>query len=451
METINNVNDFINNIVWGIPMIVLILGTGIYYTIKLGFVQITKIKEIYNGTLNKKVKEKSSNGILSSGQAALISIGEIVGSGNIAGVATAVASGGPGAIFWMWVVAFFGMATKYIEIGLGIIYRKVDKKNDEVKSGPMYYLRDGMHSKFLAFFYAIMAILSYVVVVAMVDTNTIVNAIQAKYSVPSYIIGIVLIAIVGIVIFGGIKRLGKFSNIVVPFMVILYILSGIFVLIYNYQMIGSAFLEIIKYAFKPRSVFGGFMGLSVVQAMRYGFARGIYSNEAGLGTAAFAHSTAKVDNPIEQSLWGPMEVFIDTMIVNTLTGLVLVIAGLWQSGSDGAELVMKSFDTVIPNGIGSFIIMVSSVLFSFTCLTSGSYVCEECFEYIFGKKSKTLVRIIWLIFIFIGSITSLELVWNLADTVNGMMLIPSMIGLLVLGGQVVKLSKKYFEKNNIGK
>lgn len=447
MELVNEVNDFINNIVWGIPMIVLILGVGIYYTIKLGFPQITKIKNIYKGTIGKKEEQKEASGVVSSSQAALISMGEIIGSGNIAGVATAVASGGPGAVFWMWIAAFFGMATKYVEIGLGIIYRKVNKNKDNVKGGPMYYLSKGLNSKFLAGFYAIMAVLSYIVIVAMVDTNTIVNAIQAKYSgAHSFVIGIVLIIIVGLVIFGGIKRLGKFSNLVVPIMAFLYIISGIVVLVVNIDMVGDAFLTIIKCAFNVKSVAGGVAGASIAKAMRYGFARGIYSNEAGLGTAAISHSAAKVSNPIEQSLWAPVEIFIDTIIVNTITGLVVVIAGMWSNGTDGAELVMASFDKVLPNGPGSIIIMIASILFSFTCLTSASYVCEECAEFLFGTKSKTIVRILWLIFIFIGAITSIELVWNLADTVNGLMLIPNLIGVIFLGKEVVKLSKEYFKK-----
>lgn len=445
MNKITTINEFINNVVWGIPMIVLILGVGIYYTIRLGFPQITKIKRIYKGTIGKKEANPSAKGLVSSGQAALISMGEIIGSGNIAGVATAIASGGPGAVFWMWIAAIFGMATKYVEIGLGIIYRKVNKNN--VKGGPMYYLSSGLHSKFLALLYALLAVLSYVIIVAMVDTNTIVNAIQAKWSgVHNYTIGIILLIIVGIVIFGGIKRLGKFSNFVVPMMAFLYVVSGIVVLVVNIDMIGPAFLTIIKTAFKPQAALGGFAGASIIQTMRYGFARGIYSNEAGLGTAAIVHSAAQVDEPIEQSLWGPVEIFIDTIIVNTITGLVVVIAGMWATGSDGAELVMNSFDRALPNGPGSIIIMIASVLFSFTCLTSASYVCEECAEYIFGTKSKIFVRILWLIFIFIGSVLELELVWNLADTINGLMLIPNLIGVIFLGGSVVKASKEYFEK-----
>lgn len=452
MELINNINDFINNIVWGIPLIVCILGIGIYYTIRLGFPQITKLKQIYKGTIDKMFHNSKGKGAVSSGEAALVSLGEIIGSGNIAGVATAVASGGPGAIFWMWIAAFFGMATKYVEIGLGVLYRKVNKDANsdvtEVKGGPMYYLRDGLHSKFLAGFYAIMAVLSYIVIVAMVDTNTIVNAVQAKFTgVPSYVIAIILMVIVGAIIFGGIKRLGNFSKVFIPVMALLYVISGIVVIIVNIDILGETLLTIITSAFTPQAAAGGFAGATIAQIIRYGFARGIYSNEAGLGTAAIAHSAAKVEHPIEQSLWAPTEIFIDTIIVNTITGVIVVMSGLWTGGTDGAELVMNAFDKTLPNGPGSIIIMIASILFSFTCLTSASYVCEECSEYLFGTKSKKIVRVLWLIFIFIGATVSLDLVWNLADTVNGLMLIPNLIGVLLLGNKVVKLSKEYFQSN----
>ena len=447
MDFVMKINDFINNIVWGVPLIILILGVGIYYTIALGFPQITKVKYIFKNTVKKLFHKSEGKGVISSGQAALVSLGEIIGSGNIAGVATAVASGGPGAIFWMWVAAFFGMATKYIEIGLGILYRKVNKKDDSTKGGPMYYLRDGLRSKFLGGFYAIMAVLSYIVIVAMVDTNTIVNAVTAKFpSFPPVIVALIIVAIVGAIILGGVKRLGNFSKYFVPVMALLYIVSGLVVIVYNNNLVIDAFLTIIKCAFTPQAAVGGFAGATITQIIRYGFARGIYSNEAGLGTAAISHSAAKVDSPIKQAIWAPTEIFIDTIIVNTITGLVVVMMGLWTTGLDGAELVMNSFDKALPGGLGSIIIMIASILFSFTCLTSASYICEECAEYLFGNKSKKIIRVLWLIFIMIGALTSLEFVWNLADTVNGLMLIPNLIGIIFLGNKVVKLSKEYFKK-----
>lgn len=446
INIISNVNDFINNIVWGVPMIIFILGTGIYLTIRLGFVQITKIKDIWNNTIKKMFKKSKGKGLISSGEAALISLGEIVGSGNIAGVATAIAAGGPGAIFWMWIAAFFGMATKFAEITLGIVYRKVFNKEGNVKGGPMYYLRDGVKSKFLAGFYAVMSILSYIVIVAMVDTNTIVSTVTAKFNVPNYVIGIALMIIVGVIIFGGIKRLGKFSKNFVPVMGIFYVISGLVVIFSNLDLVGPAFSTIIKAAFTPQAAAGGFAGASIAQIIRYGFARGIYSNEAGLGTAAYAHSAAETDHPTRQALWGPTEIFIDTIVVNTITGLVVVMSGLWTSGADGSPLVMAAFDKVLPGGVGSIMIFVAAICFSFTCLTSASYVCQESAEYLFGTKSSIYINIAWLLFIFVGSVTSLELVWDLADTVNGLMLIPNLLGLLILSNVVVKKKKEFFNE-----
>lgn len=446
-EIITNINDFINNIVWGIPMIVLLLGTGIYFTIRLGFIQISKIKYSFKNTIGKVFKPSKGKGIISSGQAALVSLGAIVGSGNIAGVATAIASGGPGALFWMWVAAFFGMATKFAEITLGILYRKITKKDGSeiVKGGPMYYLRDGVRSKFLAGFYALMAVLSYIVIVAVVDTNTIVNAVTTKFNVAPIIIAIILVIVVGIVIFGGVKRLGKFSKYFVPVMGIMYIVFGLIAIFANAGAIGSAFSTIFKAAFTPQAAVGGFIGASVTQIIRYGLSRGMYSNEAGLGSAAITHSPAKVDNPIKQAIWGPMEVFIDTIIINTITGLVIIIAGIWTSGSDGAALAMASFDKLLPGGLGSYMIMIASICFSFTCLTSSSYVCEESAEYLFGTKSKYVVKFLWLAFIIVGAFTTLDLAWDLADTANGLMAIPNLIGLLILGNQVVKHKKDFFD------
>lgn len=447
LDKIGSINNYINNIVWGAPMIILLLGTGIYFSIRLGFFQVSKIKEIYKRTIKNIFKDSNGKGAISSGKAALVSLGAIVGSGNIAGVATAIASGGPGALVWMWIAAFFGMATKFAEITLGQLYRKVTQKGNEVnvKAGPMYYLRDGVGSKFLAAFYSFMAMISYIVIVAMVDTNTIVLAVQNKFDVEAWIIALVLIIIVGTIIFGGIKRLGNSSKYIIPFMGILYILTGVAVLCVNYTQVGEAFMIIFKAALTPQAAAGGFAGATISEIIKYGLSRGMYSNEAGLGSAAIIHSAAKTDNPVKQALWSPVEIFIDTIIINTITGLVIVISGLWTSGESGAALAMNAFNNGLPGGLGSYLILISSILFSFTCLTSSSYVCEECAEYLFGLKSKYVVKVLWLSFIMIGALLSLDLVWEMADTANGLMAIPNLIGILLLSNKVIKLKKEYFK------
>lgn len=442
VELIEKYNGIINDFIWGPPMIILLLSVGIYFSIRLGFPQITKIKAISKNIKRKENKETKGN--LSSIQSFLVGLGGIVGSGNIAGVATAIASGGPGALFWMWIASFFGMATKFAEITLGIFYRK--KTDDGYIGGPMYYLKDGVKSKFLAGAYAVLAILSYIVIVAMVDTNTIVSTITDKYAVNPWIIGVILVVIVGIIIFGGIKKIGNFSSKIVPFMGIFYILSGLLVIIFNIESVPHALSVIITSAFKPQAAVGGFAGATIMQIMRYGFARGIYSNEAGLGTAGITHSNAKVDHPIQQALWGPVEVFVDTIIICTISGLVVVISGEWITGATGAPLIMSAFDKVLPGGIGSYLVMISSILFSFTCLTSSGFICEQCAKYLFGEKRKNIIRVLWLVFIMIGAVTSLELVWNLADTVNGFLAIPNIIGLFILSNQVIKLKKEYLDK-----
>lgn len=449
INKIANVNDFINNIVWGVPIIVLLLGVGIYFSVRLGFIQFTKFKYIFKHTIGQVFKKSGGKGVISRGQAALISLGAIVGSGNIAGVATAIASGGPGALFWMWVAAFLGMATKFAEIALGMLYRKVYKnKNGEdvIKGGPMYYLKDGLNSKFLAGFYALMAIFSYIIIAAVVDTNTIVEVIGSKFNVSSVLIASVLVVIVGIIIFGGVKRLGKFSSYFVPIMGILYVLGGLVLIVSHADKIADVFVLVFKSAFKPAAAMGGFLGASVGQIIKYGLARGMYSNEAGLGTAAITENAAKTHHPVEQAIWGCTEVFLDTIIVNTITGLIVIMSGLWTSGDSGSVLVMKASDYLMPGGFGSYFILISSILFSFTCLTSSSYVCEESAEYLFGPKSVYVIRVLWLVFIFIGSFTTLDLAWDLADTANGLMAIPNLIGLIFLAGKVSSLKKEYFKK-----
>lgn len=452
-DTISKYNDIVNNIIWGAPMIILLMGVGIYFSIRLGFFQVSKIGYIWKHTIKRIFKKSDGEGDIPSGQAALVGLAGIVGSGNIAGVATAVASGGPGALFWMWVAAFFGMATKFAEIALGIKYRQKEA-DGTYSSGPMKYLRDGVRSKFLAGFYCVMAIISYIVIVAMVDTNTIVDVITAKagtveiwggMSLTAIIVAAVLVIIVGMIIFGGIKRLGNACEIITPIMGMLYIVGGLVVIFVNIKLVPSAFATIIKSAFTGQAAFGGFMGASITQVIRYGMARGMYSNEAGLGSAAVTHASAQVDHPVQQAIWAPIDIFLDTMVVNTITGVVVVMSGLWGAGADGAALTMSAFEKLLGGSqIGGWVVLVSAILFGFTCLISTSYICEQSAAHLFGMKSKYVVRILWLMFIVIGALTRLELVWNLADTVNGFIAIPNLLGLIILSGQVVKMKKEYF-------
>lgn len=441
------INDWINNIVWGVPVLLLILGTGIFYTIRLGFLQFRHPILLLRETVVKAFRKKDSGqpkpGEMTSFQAAMTSVGAIVGSGNIAGIATAIVIGGPGALVWTILAAFVGMATKFAEITLGIRYRELHE-DGSVSGGAMYYLAKGLKQKWLGILFSVLVIPYAFVISAVVDTNTIALSLNDQFGIPTMATGIVLALLAAIVIFGGIKRIGKASAVIAPFMGGLYVLAGIAVIVLHLPQVPAALYEIVASAFNPSAMTGGAVG-SIFICMRYGIARGIYSNEAGLGTAAMVHCGAKVDHPVEQAVWGPVEVFLDTVLVCTVSALTIVLSGLWDSGLDGAVLTARAFEAMLPGKIGSWICIASVVLFGFTCLISFYAYAERASEYIFGPKSKFAVKLLWIVAIFVGSQTTLGVAWDLADTINGLMIIPNLVGLLLLSSEVVKLKKEYFD------
>ena len=445
-EAIVNINGAINDFVWGVPCLVLLLGTGLYYTIRLGFMQFRHpmflIKETIIKAFKKKDDENKAPGDLTSFQAAMTSVGAIVGSGNIAGVATAIVVGGPGAVFWMLIAALIGMSTKFAEVTLGVKYRDV-REDGTIGGGAMYYLAKGLKQKWLGILFSVLVIPYAFVISAVVDTNTIALAVEDQFAVPTWITGVTLAVLTAIIIFGGIKRIGKASEIVAPFMGGAYILAGLLVIILNIGQVPAAIVQIVRGAFDPASITGGAVG-SLFIAMRYGFARGIFSNEAGVGSAAMVHCGAKVDHPVEQGLWGAMEVFLDTVLVCSVTALTVVLSGLWNTGLDGAVLTTRAFEVMLPGKIGAYICLAAIILFGFTCLISFYTYAERAAVYIFGGKSRFWVKVVWIGMIFLGSQTTLGFAWDLADTINGMMIIPNLIGLLLLSGEVVKLKKEYF-------
>ena len=443
---IENINGAINDFVWGVPCLVLLIGTGLFYTIRLGFMQfrhpVFLFKETVVKAFKKKDDENKAPGELTSFQAAMTSVGAIVGSGNIAGVATAIVMGGPGAVLWMLVAALVGMATKFAEVTLGVKYRDL-RPDGSVGGGAMYYLAKGLKQKWLGVLFSILVIPYAFVISAVVDTNTIALAVESEFAVPTWITGLILAVAAGIIIFGGIERIGKASEVIAPFMGGAYILAGIAVVLLNLGQVPAAIVEIVKGAFDPAAVTGGAVG-SLFVAMRYGVARGVYSNEAGAGTAAMVHCGAKVDHPVEQGLWGAMEVFLDTALVCLVSSLTIVLSGLWDTGLDGAVLTMEAFEMLLPGKIGTYICLGAIILFGFTCLISFYTYAERSAVYIFGGKSRMVVRALWVVMIFLGSQTTLGFAWDLADTFNGMMIIPNLVGLLLLSGEVVKLKKEYF-------
>lgn len=448
MELLIKINGFVNDIVWGVPVLLLILGAGIFFTIALGFVQFRHPVFLFKETVIKAFKKKDSAdkkpGEVTSFQAAMTSVGAIVGSGNIAGVATAIVLGGPGALVWMVIAALFGMATKFAEIALGIKYREIHE-DGSVGGGAMHYLAKGLKQKWLGILFSVLVIPFAFVISAVVDTNTIALAVEDSFHIPTWITGAVLAVSVAIIIFGGITRIGRASEVIAPFMGGAYVLAGIAVILFNLPDVPGAIGQILQGAFNPQAVTGGAVG-SIFVCMRYGIARGIYSNEAGLGTAAMVHCGAQVDHPIEQAVWGPVEVFLDTVLVCTVTALTIVLSGLWNTGLDGAVLTTRAFEAVLPGSIGAWICLGAIILFGFTCLISFYAYAERAATFIFGEKSKIVVKILWVVTIFVGSQTTLGFAWDLADTFNGLMIIPNLIGILLLSGEVVKLKKEYFDK-----
>lgn len=445
MDIIYSINDKINGIVWGLPMIGLILGTGIYFSIRLGFLQISRFAYIFKNTIGKAFAKSEGEGSISSAKAGLTSIAAVVGTGNIAGVATAIAIGGPGAVFWMWVAAFFGMCTKYAEITLGIKYReKTDDGN--YTGGAMYYLDKGLHQKWMAVFFSIMVIIAYFVVGAIVDTNSICLSVETKFGIPTIATGIIFSVLTAVVILGGITRIGDVCQWLTPVMSMIYIGAGILIIILNIKQLPAALAQIVTMAFKPAPAVGGFAGSTIILMITKGMARGMFSNEAGLGSSPMIHASAKVSHPCEQGIWGTTEVFVDTIIIATITGLAIVISGEWKTGLDGVALTMKAFDTALPGNFGSYIVMISTVLFGYSCLITANWYCERSADYLLGKKSILPIRILWCITIIVGSQGGLKFVWDLADTCNGLMAIPNLIGILLLSPKVIALTKEYFAK-----
>ena len=445
-EAIVNINGAINDFVWGVPCLVLLIGTGLYYTIRLGFMQFRHPGFLFRETVIKAFKKKDDDnkapGDLTSFQAAMTSVGAIVGSGNIAGVATAIVLGGPGAALWMMLAAMIGMATKFAEVTLGVKYRDI-REDGSIGGGAMYYLAKGLKQKWLGILFAFLVIPYAFVISAVVDTNTIALAVESEFAVPTWITGVILAVAAGVVIFGGIKRIGRASEIIAPFMGGAYILAGLAVILLHIGQVPAAVVQIVRGAFDPAAITGGAVG-SLFVAMRYGVARGIFSNEAGVGSAAMVHCGAKVDHPVEQGLWGAMEVFLDTVLVCMVSALTIILSGLYDSGMDGAVLTMAAFEKMLPGKIGSYICLGAIVLFGFTCLISFYTYAERAAVYIFGTKSRFWIKLLWVGMIFLGSQTTLGFAWDLADTINGMMIIPNLIGLLLLSGEVVMLKKEYF-------
>lgn len=444
MDFIMELNGTINGFVWGPPMLFLLVGTGVYLSFRTNFFSILKLGYVLKNTFLKMFsKDVQGEGEITPFQAVATALAATVGTGNVAGVATAIALGGPGAIFWMWVSAIFGMTTKFGEVVLAVKYRE---KTDDGRfvGGPMYYIQNGLKWKWLAIIFSIFGALAAFGIGNMVQSNSVAASLQETFSVPPLATGIVLAVLTALVILGGIKRIGAVTEKLVPFMAAIYILGAIFIIVMNGSHIPEAFGLIFKHAFTPAAASGGFVGATIATAMRRGISRGVFSNEAGLGSAPIAHAAATTDHPVRQGLWGVFEVFMDTIVICTLTAMAIMVSGLWNSGVTGAALTTQAFNEAIPGG--GYIVSIGIMLFAFSTILGWSYYGERCAEYLLGKKAILPYRILWIPMVVVGSIGGLEFLWDLSDTLNGLMAIPNLIGVLLLSGTVISLTKEFFAK-----
>jgi AGCS family alanine or glycine:cation symporter len=444
MEFLNT----LNGIVWGWPMLALIALTGLFLTIGLRAYPIRHLKtgfvELWQG------RHKHGEGEISGFNALMTSLSATIGTGNIAGVATAVAMGGPGAIFWMWIIALVGMATKYSEAVLAVRFREKNEKGHLV-GGPMYYIRNGLGPKFkwLAVAFAFFGMLAGFGIGNGVQANSVADAMSHispdGTGIPEWLTGLVVAALVGLVLIGGIRRISDVAGKLVPFMAITYVIAGVVLLVIYANEIPAAIELIVTHAFTPISAAGGFAGATVWAAIRFGVARGVFSNEAGLGSAPIAHATATTDSPVRQGTIAMLGTFIDTIVICTITGLVIVASGAWQTGASGASLTASAFDAGLPV-IGQYIVTLGLAVFAFTTIIGWSFYGERCTEYLFGIKAVPVFRLVWVAAIPIGATQELNVAWLIADTLNAMMALPNLVALILLSPVVFGLTREYLQK-----
>ncbi|HEL1989416.1 alanine/glycine:cation symporter family protein [Streptococcus suis] len=435
----------INNLVWGPPLLLLLVGTGVYFTLRLGVFQIGKLPTAFRLIFSS---DQSGQGDVSSFAALCTALAATVGTGNIVGVATAITTGGPGALFWMWVAAFFGMATKYAEGFLAIKYRTKDA-NGQAAGGPMHYITLGMGQKWkpLAVFFAVSGVLVALLGMGTFSqVNSIASSMSASFGLAPQLVSIVTAISIAFFIFGGIEKISDVSTKIVPFMAILYILASLIVLVVHWNELLPTLGLVLKSAFSPAAAVGGFVGATVKEAIQRGIARGVFSNESGLGSAPIAAAAAKSDNPVEQGLISMTGTFIDTLIICTLTGFTILVTDQWSvEGLAGAPLTQAAFATVFGN-TGSIALTISLVLFAFTTILGWSYYGERCIEFLFGTKSILPYRLVFVAMVALGGFLKLDLIWTIADIVNGLMALPNLIALLALSPVIIKETRQYFAK-----
>jgi len=441
MANFEQIIDSINSVVWGPMMLTLLLGTGIFLTIGLRGMTIARIpygfRQLFKG------RKGSGEGEISPFNALMTALSSTVGTGNIAGVATAIGIGGPGALFWMWCTALVGMATKYAEAVLAVNFRETDAAGNKV-GGPMYYIKNGLGKRWkpLAILFALFGSLAGFGLANTVQSNTVSQVLLENFEIPRVVSGIVMSLLVALVLLGGIKRIAQVAGKLVPLMAVIYLLSTLVILVINSSAIPAAIILVVESAFSGTAATGGFAGATVMLALRMGVARGIFSNESGLGSAPIAHAAAETNSPVRQGTIAMLGTFIDTLIICTMTGLVLIVTNAWNSDLQGAAMTLHVFDTTLP--LGGSILAICIALFAFTTMLGWSYYGERCAQFLVGPRVIMPFRLLWVIGIFMGTQMSLGVVWKMSDALNGLMAIPNLIALLLLSPVVFKLTRQYF-------
>lgn len=447
MEALTQIITAINDIVWGPPMLVAILGTGLFLQLRLRLMPITRIVAGFVMVWRGRKAAPDAPGEITPYAALMTALAATVGTGNIAGVATAIAIGGPGAMFWMWMTALVGMATKYAEVLLAVHFRETDDRGEQV-GGPMYAIKNGLgrNWRWLGAAFAIFGGLAGFGIGNMVQSNSIAGALDPAFGVNPWVSGVVMAVCTGFVLLGGVKRIGAVAEKLVPFMCVGYIVASLIVLGMYADQVPAAFALIIESAFSPVAATGGFAGAAVMMAIRYGVARGIFSNEAGLGTAGIAQAAGQSRNPVESGLVGMMGTFIDTIVVCTMTGLVLIVTGVWNNGLKGAALSAAGFDAAF-QGFGGQFLAVAITVFAFTTILGWAYYGEKCWAYLLGTSVEIPYRAVWTVFVLVGAVTHLDFVWLVADTLNAFMALPNLISLILLSPVVVRLTQAYWDQH----
>ena len=456
INSVNNIFSFLYDNILSLAMIVLIIAAGFFLSVRTGFFQFRRFGYVVKNTLgmlfNKKLHHRDAQSV-SPFQAVTTALAGTIGTGSIAGVATALVLGGPGAVFWMWVSALLGMVTKYSEILLAVKYREKTESGANI-GGPMYYIKNGLGIKWLAAIFAVFAMIACIGTGNATQSNSISGVLDLNFNIAPWITGVVLTILVGTIIIGGVKRIATVNEKLVPVMAVFFIIASILALVFNAKAIPDAFVLIFKEAFNFKSAFGGAAGYGILTAMRYGVGRGVFSNEAGLGSAPIAHSASSTEDPVKQGLWGVFEVFITTIVICTMSALVVITSGIYSDAFNagvapsisGAALSSAAFNEALPY-VGGFGVAISTVFFSLSTILGWAYYGEVSVGYLFKKHTKTAItvyRIIYVIFVFVGAIAEINTVWLIADCFNALMALPNLIALIGLSGTVVKLTREHF-------